>query len=310
MVDVLILGGLAGIIGVGAVLYLWKAYSAPKPALTSTYQRFPLVMREALNHDTYLLRFQLPKPDQTVGLPVGKHMMLRQNESVVRAYTPITGNEVKGYFDLVVKVYAPVPENPETGRPAFAGGKMGNYLKNLKIGDTVEVKGPTGELLYNGRGEFIINRRVPGSPERVRTVTKVKRVGMVAGGTGLTPMLQVVQASLRDPQDTTQFTLLLANKSEADILYRSELMAMAEQHSRFRVFFTVDVGSPEWRGFTGFVNEEMLSQTMPFPTTTGDSDSMVLMCGPPPMINMLSRQLTTPHAAVPLPFTQNQIFAF
>ena len=40
-----------------------------------------------------------------------------------------------------------------------------------------------------------------GGGEKLRTC---KRVGMIAGGTGITPMLQVIRAVLKDPGDSTQ----------------------------------------------------------------------------------------------------------
>ena len=44
--------------------------------------------------------------------------------------------------------------------------------------------------------------------------------GMLAGGTGITPMYQVINAILRDPSDRTQLSLVSANVGEDDILLR------------------------------------------------------------------------------------------
>ena len=38
--------------------------------------------------------------------------------------------------------------------------------------------------------------------------------GMVAGGTGLTPMLQVIKEILRNPEDKTSVHLIFANNGE------------------------------------------------------------------------------------------------
>lgn len=38
--------------------------------------------------------------------------------------------------------------------PKFpAGGKMSQYLESLKINDTIDFRGPSGLLVYKGRGE-------------------------------------------------------------------------------------------------------------------------------------------------------------
>ena len=34
---------------------------------------------------------------------------------------------------------------------------MSQYLDTLKVGDTVDIRGPAGKLTYLGRGEFSIN---------------------------------------------------------------------------------------------------------------------------------------------------------
>lgn len=36
------------------------------------------------------------------------------------------------------------------------GGKLSQYLENLKIGETVDFSGPSGRLIYNGHGKFSI----------------------------------------------------------------------------------------------------------------------------------------------------------
>lgn len=40
---------------------------------------------------------------------------------------------------------------------------------------------------------------------------------MIAGGTGITPMYQIIKSSLGDPTDRTQLALVYANVEEGDI---------------------------------------------------------------------------------------------
>ena len=68
-----------------------------------------------------------------------------------------------GYFDLMIKVY------PQ--------GKMSQHIDHLKIGDTIEVKGPKGKFHYQPNMKA--------------------QLGMLAGGTGITPMLQIINGELR-----------------------------------------------------------------------------------------------------------------
>ena len=90
---------------------------------------------------------------------------------------------------------------------------------------------------------------------------------MIAGGTGITPMLQIITAVIRDKHDsTTTMALLFANQTEADILLRDELDELARKHPhRFRVSYTLDRPDKDWNGFSGFVNEEMIKTALPAP---------------------------------------------
>jgi len=85
-------------------------------------------------------------------------------EEVVRSYTPSSSNSDKGFFDLVIKVY------PK--------GKMSQFIDKLKIGESIDVLGPTGRFEYEKN--------------------KFKHIGMLAGGTGITPMLQVRERRKRN----------------------------------------------------------------------------------------------------------------
>ena len=60
---------------------------------------------------------------------------------------------------------------------------------------------------YLGRGHFRV--KYPGKPEQLRYTTSV---GLIAGGTGITPMLQIIRAIIKDPDDNTQVALLFANQ--------------------------------------------------------------------------------------------------
>lgn len=40
---------------------------------------------------------------------------------------------------------------------------------------------------------------------------------MIAGGTGITPMYQIIKSSLKNPNDKTELALVYANVDELDI---------------------------------------------------------------------------------------------
>lgn len=53
---------------------------------------------------------------------------------------------------------------------------------------------------------------------------------MLAGGTGITPMYQVANMILKNPNDKTKMRLIFANLTEEDILLQKELAALAVEH--------------------------------------------------------------------------------
>nr|QPB70507.1 NitA [Volvox powersii] len=234
--------------------------------------RLPLVERIELNRNTRIFRFGLPSPEHRIGLPVGKHVFTYatiNGENVMRAYTPISGDEELGRLDMLIKVYFP------NEHPAFPdGGKMSQHFESLKIGDTVEFKGPLGHFVYDGRGSYTLNGK-----QRKRTT----HMSFIAGGTGITPCYAVIKAALRDPQDTTRLCLVFANNTEADILLRDELDELANNHpDRFHLWYTVsEPSSAEWKFSTGRVSEEMFRQHL---FACSGPESLALMCGPHPML--------------------------
>ena len=93
---------------------------------------------------------------------------------------------------------------------------MSKHFAHMKVGDTLECKGPIMKLEYKP------NMR--------------KSIGMVAGGTGITPMLQVIEEVLRNPADKTTLSLVFGNVTQNDILLKDRIDALAAKHpQRFKV---------------------------------------------------------------------------
>ncbi|KAF7658055.1 hypothetical protein LDENG_00018160 [Lucifuga dentata] len=271
----LIRGGFDSIINLIFRLF----FSKRKPAITledpNIKYALRLIDKQIVSHDTRRFQFALPSPEHVLGLPVGQHIYLSakiDGKLVVRPYTPVSSDDDKGYVVLVVKVYfkGVHPKFPE-------GGKMSQYLESLKINDTVDFRGPSGLLIYKGKGVFAIQ-----ADKKSPAVTKTaKHVGMIAGGTGITPMLQLITAVMKDPQDKTVCHLLFANQTEKDILLRPELEEiLVNNPDRFKLWFTLDRAPENWEYSQGFISEDMVRDHLPPPS----DDTLILMCGPPPMI--------------------------
>ncbi|EAL64774.1 NADH-cytochrome b5 reductase [Dictyostelium discoideum AX4] len=233
------------------------------------YRKFQLKEKFIVNHNTRIFRFALPNEDDILGLPIGQHISLRAvvgGKEVYRPYTPISSDEERGYFDLLIKVYEK--------------GAMSGYVDNMFIGDSIEVKGPKGKFNYQP------NMR--------------KSIGMLAGGTGITPMLQVIKAILKNPSDKTEISLVFGNITEEDILLKKELDELAEKHPQFKVYYVLNNPPKGWTQGVGFVSKEIIESRLPSPS----DQTMVIMCGPPMMNKAMTGHLET------IGFNESNIFTF
>jgi cytochrome-b5 reductase len=83
----------------------------------------------------------------------------------------------------------------------------------LTIGQDVKIKGPKGKFMYTLVKD---SSRVIQSADSISADLAPSLI-MIAGGTGITPMYQIIKSSLKDPKDQTKLSLIYANVEEDDI---------------------------------------------------------------------------------------------
>lgn len=138
-------------------------------------------------------------------------------------------------------------------------------MGELKVGDSIGMRGPKGNFAYKRN--------------------MVKYIGMIAGGTGITPMLQIIRRICNDPLDHTRVSLIFANVTQDDILLKKELDEIAQKHpSNFKVHYVLEKPRKDWKEEVGFVTKEMIQKYCAEPT----EDVKLLLCGPLPMIKALT----------------------
>ncbi|RDW91541.1 hypothetical protein BP5796_02706 [Coleophoma crateriformis] len=260
-----------------------KPHSPPKPLAEPVlhqqqWRKFPLIRRDTLSPNVYRLIFALPKSTDVLGLPTGQHVAIRaevNGKMISRSYTPTSNNTDLGRIELVIKVYP--------------NGLITNYLASLKLGDLVEFRGPKGAMKYHR--------------------DLCKNLGMIAGGTGITPMYQLIRAICEDPKDTTKISLLYANQTEADILLREELDEFARKFpQKFSVWYVLNTAPPNWKYGQGFITKDAMKAKLAAPSP----DTKVHLCGPPPMINAMKGALAELGFTAPSSISKatDQVFLF
>ncbi|KAM0722108.1 hypothetical protein Q7P37_001549 [Cladosporium fusiforme] len=271
----------ASVVGIASTLYLSKlmnldvdfsklpAHKASKHTVASTnfpagaiapstYRKFALREKTELSEGVYRFVFDLPTSASVLGLPIGQHIGIRgsvEDTSVTRSYTPVSNNRDLGRLELLIRIY------PD--------GHLGQYLKALQPGDKVDIRGPKSAMRYR-KGMS-------------------KELGMIGGGTGITPLFQLIRAICEDKTDTTKINLVYANRSEADIMLRNRLDSFAEaSNGQFSVHYMLDKPPAGWKYGTGHIDKDVLQQKMP----AVSDENKVLVCGPPGLVNATKNNLT------------------
>lgn len=241
-------------------------------ALDPKHKRaYSLQKKTVLSRDSFELDFALPTPDHVLGLPTGKHIFLSaevDGEMVMRRYTPITSDHDIGCVKFVIKAYPPCERFP-------LGGKMSQYLESLEVGQTMDMRGPVGEFDYHGNGKFL----------KEHEECYATHFNMIAGGTGITPVMQIAAEILRNAGDNTKISLVFGARIEGDLLCRATLDGWAAEHpDRFKAHYILSDEAPEgWdeSGHSvGFVGKDLFDKVL---HPCGDN-CFNLMCGPPIML--------------------------
>jgi predicted ferric reductase len=108
-------------------------------------------------------------------------------------------------------------------------------IGKTKPGDKALVHGPFGRFCY------LLH------PEE-------KDLVFIAGGIGITPLMSMLR-HMRDTRSDRRVMLLYANRTEADIAFRSEIDAIkAQAHPRLQVVHVLSHPAPDWQGETGLID--------------------------------------------------------
>ncbi|KAI6163705.1 hypothetical protein EDD17DRAFT_1566368 [Pisolithus thermaeus] len=242
---------------------------------------------EPYNHNTSIFVFELPEGQASL-LPIASCVFLKAEDlkdangkPMARPYTPISPSDLEGELSFIIKRY-------ETGN-------VSKYIHSLSPGDTLAVKGP--------------------SPKWPWKMNEFEEVGLIAGGTGIAPMYQILQHVLADKNNKTKFRLLFANISEVDILLRQQLDAMKKKYSdTFDVVYVLDKPSEKWKGPSGYINSDLIKQHIA-PPSLGEKVK-VFVCGPPPQVSAIAGKKAGRDQGElggilkELGYTENQVYKF
>ncbi|KAF9016197.1 cytochrome-b5 reductase [Hymenopellis radicata] len=242
------------------------------------------------NHNTSTFVFELPNNDASL-MPVASCLVVKSSDPealldpkgkpIIRPYTPISQPDEKGVLTLLVKKYD--------------NGNASKYIHSLKEGDSLSFKGPIVKWKYE-HNQF-------------------DEVALIGGGSGITPLYQVVSHALANPANKTKFTLLFSNVTEADILMREEFDALSKAHpDTLKTIYLLDKPPAGWTGPKGFIDKNVIKEHVA-PASLGEKVK-VFVCGPPPQVAALAgkkagyQQGAIGGVLKELGYTEDQVFKF
>ncbi|NXP90175.1 NB5R4 reductase, partial [Passerina amoena] len=223
------------------------------------YRKCKLVSKTEVTHDTKLFCLMLPKGTH-LRVPTGQHVYLKHiiaGTEVVKPYTPVLPFLPLDFQEppchdglhiyLMIKIYS--------------HGLFTQALDHLQIGDCISVSNPEGNF----------------KKSQVQTSEDLL---LLAGGTGFTPMVKLLNLALTEVSCLRTVKLIFFNKTEDDILWRNQLEQLALKDERFEVQFILSQPSKDWVGKQGKISPSLLSEFVKRSRT--DSKVLICICGPAP----------------------------
>jgi ferredoxin-NADP reductase len=200
-------------------------------------------------HDTRSFIFEKPAEFNFVA---GQHLRWRHdhnssdNRGITRPFS-ISASPTENFLMFTTKF---APEN---------GSSFKKALRELSPGVEFQVDGP--------KGEFILpeDRSVP--------------IVFLGGGVGITPFRSIIKWAT-DDKIPTKLTLIYANKTPGDIIFKREFDDWATKNPNFKTTYTVDTPNEGWTGEVGRMSGEMIQRCV-----TDLSKPHYFICGPEGMIN-------------------------
>lgn len=262
--------------------------------LGEDFTSLELLDRVEVSSTSSVLRFGLVDADAPLNLSTCACVLAKadlpndgdggKTEAVVRPYTPISTNALTGAFDLLVKNYG-------------ANGRLSTHLCNIPVGSVVDFK----HISFN---------------VKIQAPFRQRQIGMIVGGTGITPMIQALHAILGDTESPAEqrADVLYGSRHSGDVLGKEMLDAWEKSHgNKLKVTHVLSAEEKDsaWTGERGFINKELVEKHLPGPE--GRDDVIIFVCGPPILYDIFCGPRTDPEVTgilKELGYTKDQVFKF
>ena len=217
-----------------------------KDAVKDTTMRFETTVTTIIKRTHDVKSFRFPKPSSFT-YKAGQFMVitLRGEKGEIRKHFTISSSPTEDFIELTKKL---------------TESEFTKTLDGLKMGDWARIDGPHGRFTFEG--EF-------------------KKIGMLSGGIGITPLRSMCRYCA-DMQLDTDIVVLYGNRSEKDIVFKKELEALQKENENFKAILCVGEATSEWTGYTGRIDALMVEKEIP-----DYRERVFYVCGPPAMVKAM-----------------------
>ncbi|CAG8583688.1 12338_t:CDS:10 [Gigaspora margarita] len=166
-----------------------------------------------------------------------------KGQVVIRSYNLFKAKSPK-CFSVIIKIYKE--------------GLMSRYLDKLLDGFEIKVRGPFGiDRRMDRRMDDLIPR--PNSNPLLNNDDCWDTLFMLCGGTGLSPMLQLIDYHFEHKDKDFKLFLLFANNKIHDIIHKRYLDKLElTSNGKLKVTYILKYPPKKWDGLTGFIDENII----------------------------------------------------
>lgn len=213
-----------------------------------------VIEKRQTTHNTFCIKLE-SEEDLPHTRPI-YHVWIYDQAGNKKPYSPL--HATKRHITLEVKRYE--------------SGTVSKYITDRSVGDLVTVS------------DFLLMKRI--------MLNEYKNVLMIAGGTGLTPMYQILKEHIYSGINTTDYTLLFLNKTDEDVFLLSELESLKKKsNGKLQIFYILDemTENPDSERIGGKLNKDML-----LTVTRSKIFEQVYICGPGSLLESFSGKKISP----------------
>lgn len=177
-------------------------------------------------------------------------------ESVRRAYSLCSAPGIDDHLAVTIK--------------RVEGGKVSNHINdNIEAGNTIEVMSPAGVFTTE------INKK------------NKRHVVLIAGGSGITPMMSLLQSILR-VETSAIVSLVYANRDEESIIFKQKIDDLKAKYGKqLNIVHVLENPPANWSGHHGMLNPDLVQTILKSLPKKLFKPREYFMCGPAGMMEQV-----------------------